>query len=69
MKHIVLKVEGMSCNQCAKVISKSLEKLQGINEFKIDLKKNKIYLSFDKDKINKGLIIKAVEDAGYTVLL
>lgn len=64
-----LKVEGMSCHHCVNTIEKALKNLKGIHTVEVDLHSEKVKVCFNQDETNIGLIIKAIEDAGYTVLL
>ena len=60
-----MKIEGMMCAHCQAHVEKALNGIQGV-EAKVDLKNNCAYLQLEQD-IDENVLIKAVEDAGYTV--
>jgi copper chaperone len=62
----VLKVKGMSCNHCVMTVTKALNKLDGIQNVKVDLPKGEV--SFDNTKsLAPDKVEKAITDAGYEV--
>lgn len=61
-----LKIQGMSCEHCAKHVTKALEGLPGVKKVKVDLKSGEA--AFDKpDTVTMDQIAKAVSEAGYLV--
>ncbi len=63
----VLKVKGMSCQQCVMSVTKALSKLDGIQNVKVDLPKGEV--SFDNTKaLTPDKVEKTIEDAGYQVV-
>ena len=63
----VLKVKGMSCQHCVMSVTKALNKLEGIQNVKVDLPKGEV--SFDNTKsLAPDKIEKTIEDAGYQVV-
>lgn len=65
-KVITLKIEGMSCQFCARGLKSSLEKLDGISIHKIDPKEGFAKLSFKQDNIPTDEIFRdTVENAGF----
>lgn len=59
------KVEGMSCNHCVMAVQKNLAKLNP-KGFKVEI--GSVKVEFDENKLNEELIIKAIENAGFTVI-
>jgi len=63
----VLKVKGMSCNHCVMTVTKALNKLDGIQNVKVDIPKGEV--SFDNTKsLAPDKVEKAITDAGYAVV-
>ena len=63
----VLKVKGMSCNHCVMTVTKALNKLDGIQNVKVDIPKGEV--SFDNTKsLALDKVEKAITDAGYAVV-
>ena len=63
----VLKVKGMSCNHCVMTVTKALNKLDGIQNVKVDLPNGEV--SFDNTKaLALDKVEKVITDAGYQVV-
>ena len=63
---ITLKIDGMSCNHCVMAVQKNLSKIKLIKfEVAIGLAK----VEFDENEIKEEAIIKAIEEAGYKVII
>jgi mercuric ion binding protein len=61
----VLDVQNMTCALCPVTVRKSLEKVPGVSQAKIDFEKKTATVSFDADKTSPAALIKATTDAGY----
>ncbi len=62
----VLKVKGMSCQHCVMSVTKALNKLDGIQNVKVDLQKGEV--SYDNTKtVAHETIEKAIESAGFQI--
>lgn len=62
-----IQIEGMHCASCAKIIERTLKKLDGIKDCNVNLPLKSAYIEFDKDKINLKKIEKKIEEIGYKV--
>jgi copper ion binding protein len=62
-----LKVTGMSCGHCVARVEKCVGGLAGVKTAKVDLKSSTLTIEYDKGKLNREEIEKAVIDAGYGV--
>lgn len=62
-----LDVRGMSCNHCVQTIEQSLKELSGVQSVHVDLKQEKVSVSFDKAVIGLDKVKEAIEEAGYEV--
>ena len=61
----VLDVQNMTCDLCPVTVKKSLEKVAGVSQARIDFAKKTAFVTFDADKTNATALIKATTDAGY----
>ena len=57
-------IEGMMCLHCAGRVKDALEKVSGVKEVEVNLKKKCALIS---GEVSKDDIISAVENAGYKV--
>lgn len=60
-----MNIEGMMCPHCQKHVSQALNSIEGVKAT-VDLENHCAYLQLDHD-IDESLLVKAVEDAGYSV--
>ena len=60
-----LHVQNMTCELCPVTVKKSLEKVAGVSQARIDFAKKTAFVTFDADKTNATALIKATTDAGY----
>ena len=67
MDHIVLNIEGMTCDHCTKTISKALTGLDGIEKVTVNLDTGRASVEFDPSKVLLDNMRAAVKEAGYTV--
>jgi copper chaperone len=59
-----IKVNGMSCQHCAKAVTKALEEIQGVSGVSIDLSKGMV--SFEEDHpVDMGTLQEKIKKAGY----
>jgi copper chaperone len=61
----ILKIEGMTCNHCKMRAEKALQGVSGVESVKVDLAANEAVVTGDAERAN---LVKAVVDAGYTVV-
>lgn len=67
MKKLTLKIEGMHCGSCAKIIEKALLKEKGILSVSVNFSLEKAYIEYDPQKIAEKEIKKFIKKAGYEV--
>lgn len=60
-------IEGMTCAACQIHVETAVNKIQGVNECKVNLLTKSMEVDFDSEK-NEQEIIDAVKDAGYKVV-
>jgi len=61
----VLDVQNMTCGLCLVTVKKSLEKVAGVSQSRIDFAKKTATVTFDADKTSATALVKATADAGY----
>ena len=62
-------VKGMTCVICKGNVEKALNKCDGVNSAVVNLLENEVIVNFNENKINEETLAKAVDDAGYKLLL
>ncbi|HIH25239.1 heavy-metal-associated domain-containing protein [Candidatus Woesearchaeota archaeon] len=65
MKKIVIYIQGMHCASCASNIEKSLSKINGIKNIRVNVIMKKGYAEIE-DNVKEEDIKNAVKKAGYT---
>jgi len=60
-----LKVEGMTCNHCKMRTEKALQGVSGVESVKVDLASKEAVVTGNAERAK---LVKAVEDAGYSVV-
>lgn len=62
---VVLDLQNMTCALCQVTVKKSLEKVAGVSQARIDFTKKTATVTFDADKTNATALAKATTDAGF----
>lgn len=65
MKKKVYDVKGMHCASCQAIITKTLEKVDGVNKVSVNLTTNKANVEFDESKVDDKLVISKIESRGF----
>lgn len=65
-ENIVLKVNGMSCEHCAKTIRRAINVFEGYEKSNVDVDAGTVEIEFDAPATKSGFIA-AIENAGYSV--
>jgi copper chaperone len=66
MKSVEIKIEGMSCGHCVMAVKKALNNL---NDIKVeDVQIGKVNVQIDEKNDSLQNVIKAIENAGYSVV-
>ena len=64
LNKMVIGVEGMSCNNCAKHVKNALEELTGVKEAVVNLDMKNAEISYEGE-LHEEEISKAIVEAGY----
>jgi copper chaperone len=67
MERIVLKVDGMSCEHCARAVTNAVSGISGTQDVSVDLKGGTVTFSFDSGKAALDAIEASIAEEGYTV--
>lgn len=62
---ITLDVRKMTCAVCPITVKKSLEKVPGVSDVKVDFVEKTVTVTFDPDKTNSEAMTTATTNAGY----
>ncbi len=65
MKKTTLIIEGMHCASCATLITRSLNKTQGVTNANVNYAAAKASIDFDEAKVNESKLIDIVKSKGY----
>ena len=60
-----LGIEGMTCDNCVKTLTKALKWISGVNEVNIDRASARASITFDTTKTNMAAIHEAILKSGY----
>lgn len=61
----VLDVQNMTCSVCPITVKKSLQKVPGVTDAKIDFDRKTATVRFDTSKVDITALVKATTDAGF----
>ena len=61
----VLDVKNMTCSLCPVTVKKSLEKVSGVSQARVDFEKKTATVTFDADRTGTVALVKATTEAGF----
>ncbi|MBC8632762.1 copper-translocating P-type ATPase [[Eubacterium] tenue] len=67
-KKLDIKIEGMTCQSCAKAVERSIKKLDGIEDVNINIATDRATINYNPSIVKISQIKGAVEKAGYKVI-
>lgn len=62
----IINIEGMSCENCVKHVTESLENISELDSVKVSLLRNAAKVE-SKEDVEDEKLKKAIEDAGYKI--
>ena len=62
---VTLDVKNMYCDLCPVTVKKSLERVPGVAEAKVDFAQKTATVRFDPDKATVAVLVKSTTDAGF----
>lgn len=67
MQTAILNINGMTCMGCVTSIEKVLEKIAGVSDSDISLKKEQAKIQYDPEKTNINKLKEAIVGAGFEI--
>jgi copper chaperone CopZ len=64
-KKVELKIDGMTCQGCARSVEKKLSAVGGVGSAQVDLGAGKAVVEFDNAVANPSQLMAAVEQIGF----
>lgn len=64
--HVLIKIEGMSCQNCVKHVTEAIKNAQSVETVTIHLEDKTVMLT-GTTQLNLEQLINAIEEAGYDV--
>ncbi|MEJ7685969.1 MAG: cation transporter [Variovorax sp.] len=61
----VLDVKNMTCGLCPVTVKKSLEKVSGVSQARVDFERKTVTVTFDADTTSTVALVKATTEAGF----
>ncbi len=65
---LVLSVGGMSCVRCSAAVENALRRLDGVHDVTVNFASGRAEVTCDKGAVSRKKLVKAIKDAGYTVI-
>ena len=66
--NLKIKIEGMSCEGCAKSVEKMLNARKLVNAVKVNFTEKKALIDFNEASNSKKEIIEAIKEKGFKVI-
>jgi copper chaperone len=67
MTDTTFNVPDMSCGHCKAAVEGELNRLSGVESSNADIEKGAVEVRYDECRVGTEQLIKAIEEAGYTV--
>lgn len=67
-KKVDMKIEGMTCQSCAKAVEKAVKKIDGIKTINVNIATDKATIEYDSSKVKPYQVKVAIEKVGYKVI-
>jgi len=67
MTDVTLAVPDMSCGHCKAAVEGELNRLSGVEKANADIERGTVEVSYDESRVSNEQLVKAIEEAGYTV--
>ncbi len=61
----VLGIEGMTCDNCVRTLTKALQKIEGVKDVRVERESARASITFDKTKTDMPAIHEAILRSGY----
>lgn len=64
-KQAVLKVEGLSCDMCARTVREALERAEGVFTAVVSLEDGEATVTYDASVLPESALVESVREVGY----
>ena len=68
LSKINLGITGMTCNSCARTVTKALSAVPGVSLVNVNFASEKALIEYDTTRADREILYRAVEDSGYGVV-
>lgn len=65
MTRATLKISGMTCGHCVRTVTDALERVDGVEEARVDLDSGRAVIDFDERRTSSRVLANVVMDEGY----
>lgn len=62
---VVIRVRGMFCSSCADTVKKAVAPLPGILSVAVDIRQDRVTVTYDRQKGSVPRMLEAIQKAGY----
>ncbi len=69
LENVTLPIKGLSCGNCVKHTEEALRSTAGVKMATVTLASESAHIEYDPDRVDLPAIRKAVQDAGYDLIL
>lgn len=66
-KKLIIKVDGMKCDNCASHVKNAIESISNVNSVSVNLKNKEVTIRYINE-IDKSLVNEKVEEEGYKII-
>ena len=61
----IIAIEGMTCDNCVKMLTKAIKKVNGVKDVEVDRENARATVTFDTTKTDIAAIHASIEHSGY----
>ncbi len=65
LQTLTLKISGMHCASCSTILTKALQKVEGVKSAVVNYSTEKATVTFDSSQANEGALVETVKKKGY----
>ena len=69
IREITVTVKGMVCSSCSSAVENVLKELNGVEKARADVKKDRVRVWYDMNKVSPQLMVEAIRKLGYQAIL
>jgi copper chaperone CopZ len=61
----IIAIEGMTCDNCVKTLTKAIKKVNGVKDVSVDRENARATVTFDTTKTDISAVHESIEHSGY----